>query len=98
MKEKRRVAHISFYTGSVAHLVKVVCGDAWLELCSGDVQDLPSQPTNLAHRLLSLGVQDIDFGPVETILAHWYARLGPVRAVYGFGKGTLGGKGIDGPY
>lgn len=95
---ERHHAHISFCTGSVAHLIKVVCSNARLELRSGDVQNLPGQSTDLAHRLLCRDVQNIDFGPVETVLARRYARLGPVGALYGLWEGALGGKGIDGPH
>lgn len=90
-------AHISFYTGSMTDLVEVVCGDAWLELRSGDVQNLSSQSTDLAHRLLRLNVQNIDLVPAETVLARWYARFGPVRALYGLGEGALGRQWIYGP-
>jgi hypothetical protein len=31
-------AYLPFYTSIVADLVKVICGDTRLELCSGDVQ------------------------------------------------------------
>lgn len=91
-------AHISFHTGFVAHLVKVVCGDAWLELRSRDIQNLASQSTNLAHRILALGVQNIDFESIEAILARWYSRLGPVRVLYGLGESAPGRKRIDGPH
>jgi hypothetical protein len=80
----------------MAHLIKVVCGDARRELCSGDVEDLPSQSTDLTHRILRLGVQKLDLGPVETILARRYSRLSPVRTLYRPGKSASGGKGIDG--
>lgn len=89
-KEDLGSTHISFHTGSVAHFVKVVCGDARLELRSGDIQNLPSQSTNLAHRVLCPGVQNIDLVPVETVLPRRYARFGPVRALYGLRKGAPG--------
>lgn len=98
LKGERGRTHIPFYTCFMANLVKVVCGDAWLELRSGDVQNLPSQSTNLAHRILTLGVQKIYLESIEAILARWYSCLGPVWVFYGFGEGTPGGKRIDGPH
>ena len=81
-KDQCTYAYIPFYTCSMAHLIKVVCGDARLELCSGDVEDLTSKSTDLSHSILGLGVQKINLGPVETTLARRYARLGPVRTLY----------------
>lgn len=79
----------------MAHLIKEIRGDTRLELRSGNVENLPSQSTNLTHGILGLDVQELDLGPVETILARRYSRLCPVGTLYRLGKGALRGKGID---
>lgn len=69
----------------MADIIEVVRGDARSNLGGRDIQHLPGQPADLAHGLLTLGVQRHDLGPVEASLTLWYARLGPVRVRDGLG-------------
>lgn len=88
-------AYVPFYASFVADFVQVIGGDARFELCSGDIQYFSCQFANFAHRILPLGVQDVDFGPVQPLFALRYASLCPVRVSYGLGDAAPCRKWID---
>lgn len=73
--------YLAFNTSVVADFVKIVRGDSRLDLCSNDIQDFSGETAHFAHGLLSLGIQNVDFGPAQLVLSLGYASLCPIRVL-----------------
>lgn len=70
--------YLSLNAGFVADLVEVVGRHARLDLSCDNVQHFSRKPANLAHGLLSLGVEDLNLGPVQPALALGDACHAPI--------------------
>ena len=90
------LAYIAFNACLVAYLVQVVCGDAGLQLGSHYIQHFSSQSADLAHALLRLGIQNLEFVPVDQAGALWEARFSIVGVWYRLGDGALGRQRVNG--
>lgn len=88
--------HLSLNTSIVADFIQVICGHARLHRCSSYVKNFSSQPAHLAHGLLTLCIQQINFRPAQAILTLWNASLGPVGVLDCFGNRSSRGEWVYG--
>lgn len=88
--------YLSLDTSIVADFIQVICGHARLHCCGSYVEYFSSQPTHLAHSLLALYIQQIDFRPAQAHFTLWNASLGPVGVLDCFGNRSSRGKWVYG--